>query len=171
MSKAAEPLFHVILNEPQWTSCLIEAIPDGILIVDTDGIVRYVNAGYLRFAGLKREDIVGKVLIEVRPGAILPQAVKTGETKVGVYRRVGATQYIVDVAPIAHNGTIIGGVSVSKPLGDSFSSKELEKHVRKTRELRSVVNRATMLTIALRTLSAIPRASRKPCHGKKDGAV
>jgi PAS domain-containing protein len=60
MSKAKETLFKVILNEPDWTSRLIEAIPDAIVIVDTDGVVQYVNAGYLRLAGLKREDIIGK---------------------------------------------------------------------------------------------------------------
>jgi transcriptional regulator with PAS, ATPase and Fis domain len=143
MSEAMEALFHVVLKEPDWTSCLIEAIPDGILIIDTDGIVRWVNAGYLRLAGLKREDIVGKNLLEARPGAILPQAVKSGETRVGVYRRVGNTEYIVDVAPIFRNGAIIGGVSVSKPLGQFLLlAKEVEKHARKTRELRSVINRA-----------------------------
>ncbi len=143
MSKAAETLFQVILHESDWTSCLIEAIPDGILIVDRDGFVRYANAAYLRLAGLKREDIIGKELSEVRPGAALPRAVKTGETRVGVYRRVGDTDYIADVAPIVRNGTIIGGVSVSKLLGPFLLlSKELEKHVRKTKELRSLVNRA-----------------------------
>ena len=143
MSKAEETLLSVILNDPEWTKSFIEAIPDGILIVDTDGFVRYANAAYLRLAGLKREDIIGKDLSEVRPGAVLPRAVKTGETRVGVFRRVGETDYIADVAPIFHNGAIIGGVSVSKLLGPFLLlSKELEKHVRKTRELRSVVNRA-----------------------------
>ena len=143
VSKAAETLFQVILHESDWTSCLIEAIPDGILIIDADGFVRYANAAYLRLAGLKREDIIGKDLSEVRPGAVLPRAVKTGETRVGVYRRVGDTDYIADVAPIFRKGAIIGGVSVSKLLGPFLLlSKELEKHVRKTKELRSVVNRA-----------------------------
>ncbi len=143
MSVAAEVLSQVILNDPDWTSSLIEAIPDGILIVDGDGFIRYANAAYLRLAGLKREDAIGKDLSALRPGAALPQAVKTGETRIAVYRKVGNTEYIADVAPIFHKGTIIGGVSVSKLLGPFLLlSKELEKHVRKTKELRSVVNRA-----------------------------
>jgi transcriptional regulator with PAS, ATPase and Fis domain len=143
MSKAKETLFKVVLNEPDWTSCLIEAIPDAIVIADTDGVVQYVNAGYLRLAGLKREDIIGKDLAEVRPGAILPHAIRSGEAKLAVYRRVGDTEYITDVSPIFHNGTTIGGVSVSKQLKEFLLlSKELERYVRKTKELRSVVNRA-----------------------------
>ena len=143
MSKAAEVLSQVILNDPDWTLSLIEAIPDGILIVDGDGFVRYANAAYLRLAGLKREDAIGKDLSVLRPGAVLPQAVKTGETRVAVYRKIGNTEYIADVAPISHKGTIIGGISVSKLLHPFLLlSKELEEHVRKTKELRSVVNRA-----------------------------
>ncbi len=143
MSKAKESLFKVVLNDPDWTSRLIEAIPDAIVIADTDGVVQYVNAGYLRLAGLKREDIIGKDLAEVRPGAVLPHAIKSGEAKLAVYRRVGDTEYITDVSPIFHNGTTIGGVSVSKQLKEFFLlSKELERYVRKTKELRSVVNRA-----------------------------
>jgi transcriptional regulator with PAS, ATPase and Fis domain len=97
----------------------------------------------LRLAGLKREDIIGKDLAEMRPGAILPHAIRSGEAKLAVYRRVGDTEYITDVSPISHNGTTIGGVSVSKQLKEFLLlSKELERYVRKTRELRSVVNRA-----------------------------
>jgi PAS domain S-box-containing protein len=143
MSKAKETLLKIVLNEPDWTSCLIEAIPDAIVIADTDGFVRYVNAGYLRLAGLKREEVIGKDLSEVRPGAILPQAIRSGEAKLAVYRRVGDTEYITDVSPISHHGTIIGGVSVSKQLKELLLlSKELERYVRKTKELRSAVNRA-----------------------------
>ena len=100
MSKAKETLFKVVLHEPDWTSRLIEAIPDAIVIADTDGVVQYVNAGYLRLAGLKREDIIGKDLAEMRPGAILPHAIRSGEAKLAVYRRVGDTEYITDVSPI-----------------------------------------------------------------------
>jgi transcriptional regulator with PAS, ATPase and Fis domain len=169
MSTAEETLFQVIRHEPEWTSSLIEAIPDGILIIDTDGVVRYVNAGYLRLTGLKREDIVGKNLLEARPGAILPQAVKSGETRVGVYRRVGNTEYIVDVAPVAHQGTIIGGVSVSKPLGQFLLlAKEVEKHVRKTRELRSVINRAYQARYSFEDIIGnSPRIQEAISMGKK----
>ena len=55
----------------------------------------------------------------------------------------GIREYITDVSPIFHNGTTIGGVSVSKQLKEFLLlSKELERYVRKTKELRSVVNRA-----------------------------
>jgi len=109
MSKAKETLFKVVLNEPDWTSRLIEAIPDAIVIADTDGVVQYVNAGYLRLTGLKREEIIGKDLAEVRPGAVLPRTIKSGEAKLAVYRRVGDTEYITDVSPIVHNGRLSAG--------------------------------------------------------------
>ncbi len=169
MSKAKETLFKVILNEPDWTLRLIEAIPDAIVIADTDGVVQYVNAGYLRLAGLKREDIIGKDLAEMRPGAVLPHAIKSGEAKLAVYRRVGDTEYITDVSPISHNGTTIGGVSVSKQLKEFLLlSKELERYVRKTKELRSVVNRAYQARYRFEDIIGnSPRIQEAMAMGKK----
>lgn len=143
MKRRAEDFLHVVLQDVEWTLSLIESISDGILIADSDGIVQFVNEGYLTVTGLKREQILGKRLSGVRPGALLPQAIASGESKVAVYRREEDTEYVVDVAPIRHKGVVIGGVGVIKDIRQILIlSKELEKHVKRNRELRSVVNRA-----------------------------
>ncbi|KYZ76329.1 Fis family transcriptional regulator [Anaerosporomusa subterranea] len=125
------------------TNALIEAIYEGVLIADADAIVRYVNEGYLTTAGLQREDIIGKSLACVRPGSVLPQVIKSGQSRLGVYRHEGNVEYVVDMAPIRLDGIIIGGISVVKGIARiQRLSKEMEKYVQTNRELKAAVNSA-----------------------------
>lgn len=143
MGTAAENLLNVVFNDPKWMNSFVEGVPDGILIADADGVVHYVNDGYLKVTGLKPADILNRRLSDVRPGALLPKVLLTGKTMSGIYRKEGDTEYVVDLAPIIHNGKIIGGVGVIKDLARILLlSKELEKYADRTRELKSVVNRA-----------------------------
>lgn len=95
---------------------IINSINDGVLIADKKGVIQFTNSVYSRIVGVSSSDLLGKILSEVRPGAILPTVIKTGKTMSGVYREVGDTKYVVDMAPIIHNGEIVGGVSIVKDI-------------------------------------------------------
>lgn len=141
MNKTPLDLLEIAAAERQWTNSLIEAICDGVLITDTQAVVRYVNEGYRKMTGLSDADIVGKPLLDVRPGSFLPQVIKSGEARLGVYRREGATEYVVDISPIRYQGEIVGGLSTVKAIARIQTlSRELEKYAKKNRELTSVVS-------------------------------
>ena len=136
----AEFVEMVMVAQP-WIKSLIESIYDGVLIVDTAGQVRYVNQSYLKITGLNEADIVGHPLAKVRPGSVLSQVTKSGEARMGVYRREGNSEYVVDMAPIRYQGQIVGGISTVKEIARIQAlSRELEKYVKKNRELTSVVS-------------------------------
>ncbi|MCX7634441.1 MAG: sigma 54-interacting transcriptional regulator [Syntrophales bacterium] len=119
---------------------ILDAIYDGILIADASTIVRYVNPEYTRITGVKPEQIIGRPLREVRPGAILPEVIRTGMPRAGVFRREGEIEYVVDMAPIFRDGQIVGGVSVLKDITEVRRlSSELKKFVNKTNQLHSFV--------------------------------
>jgi len=46
-------------SEEKWRS-LVEMAPDGIVVVDTKGVIRTVNDAFLRLTGYAKEEIVGK---------------------------------------------------------------------------------------------------------------
>lgn len=126
----------------KWYIQILNSINNGILVTDDQLIVRYVNAQYTRITSVKEKEIMGKNLSKVRPGAMLPQVIKTGEALVGVYRRVGDTEYIVDMAPIIVEGTIIGGVSVVKDITEVRRlSEEVKIFAKKTGRLKTMVDR------------------------------
>lgn len=100
----------------EWSIDVFKAIRDGILIADNEGIIQYVNPGYLRIMRMTEEEVLGKPLSEVRPGALLPTVIKTGEPMAGAYRKVDDVEYIADMAPIMIDNEIIGGVSIARDI-------------------------------------------------------
>ncbi len=122
---------------------ILDAIYDGILIADGSAVVRYVNPEYTRITGVKPEEIIGRPLLEVRPGAILPEVIRTGVPRAGVFRRVGEIEYVVDMAPIVIQGEIVGGVSVLKDITEvQRLSQELRKYVSRADRLHTIVRDA-----------------------------
>ena len=100
--------------------------------------VIYVNPEYLRIVKIEASDILGKPLRDVRPGAMLPDVVRTGRQVEGAYRREGDVDYVVDMSPIYHDGQIVGGISVVKDMTEvQRLSKELARFQRSNKQLRS----------------------------------
>ena len=82
---------------------------DGILIVDRDSVVQYINPAYTRITGITEDKIIGKPLKEVRPGARLVEVVSSGEPIVGALRREKGVDYTVNMSPILEDGKVTGG--------------------------------------------------------------
>lgn len=119
-------------------SSILEAITDGVLIIDTGHIVRYVNEEYLRIVQLKEADILNKALREVRPGAKLPTVVDSGKPLKGIFRQEGPIEYVADMSPILHEGRIVGGISIVKDITEVRRlSQALNLLERKNKSLRN----------------------------------
>ena len=143
VESAANDFSRFVHDNVTWMVGLIEAIPDGIVITDTAGTILLVNKGYETLTGLDAGKLVGKSLVKIRPGSLLPQSMADKIPRYGTFRREGDTKYIVDVGPILIHGEVAGGVGVAKSFEQVKKlSQELEKHIRKTMELKTAVNRA-----------------------------
>ena len=141
MEQTSKDVVGIAMAERKWTKSLIEAVCDGVLIADALGNVCYVNGRYLKIADLEEADILGRPLSEVRPGSVLPKVIQSGEARMGVYRREGTSEYVVDLSPIRYEGKIVGGISIVKEIARLQAlSRELEKYVKKNRELTAVVS-------------------------------
>ncbi|WP_432404404.1 sigma-54 interaction domain-containing protein [Wukongibacter sp. M2B1] len=121
---------------------IFDSLYDGVLIADKNCIVRYINPSYTRITKVKAEDIIGKHLLEIRPGARLPSVIRKGKKLLRVPRKVEDIEYIVNMAPIIENNEIIGGISILNEINDIYKLteklnqsnmkiKKLEKHMRR----------------------------------------
>ncbi len=125
-----------------WLEGIIEAVHDGILVIDKEGIVQIVNEEYTNITGVKKQHIIGKPLVNVRPGALLPTVLKTGKCKEGVFRKEKGLEYVVDMAPIYNQGEIIGAVSVCKSVPEVYQlSVELKKSKKRVNQLVNTIGR------------------------------
>lgn len=95
-----------------------EYLYDGILIVDDRHVVRYINPAYTKITGIARDEIVGRPLKEVRPGARLVEVVNSGNPIVGALRSEKGIDYTVNMSPIIEDGRVIGGISIVSNIDD-----------------------------------------------------
>jgi len=102
------------------TKLLFDSLYDGILIIDKNGIVKYINSAYTRITKVTEEEILGKYLVDIRPGSQLTSAMKNEEIKVGVHRKIGDVEYLVNMVPIFKNGVVIGAISLVNELRDIY---------------------------------------------------
>lgn len=138
---------------PDLINHLLESIHDGILIADANSIVRYVNAAYTRITGVSRNQIVGKRLRDVRPGAKLPDVIRTGKPMLGVLRQENGVDYVVDMFPIVQEGRVIGGVSI---VFDITQVKRLSRELARSEMLlEGLRNRLSEVHSAKRTFDDI----------------
>ena len=68
-----------ILGHGDISRVILDAIYEGVLIIDRNAVVQYINPAYTRITSVKYEEIVGNHILSVRPGARLPNAIASGE--------------------------------------------------------------------------------------------
>lgn len=125
-----------------WLEGVIEAIHDGILVIDRSGTVQLINEEYTQITGVKREQIIGKPLIQVRPSAKLPQVLKDGRAREGVFRKEKSMEYVVDMAPIIKDDEVVGAVSVCKSIPEVYQlSEELKRSRKRVQQLKQAFGR------------------------------
>ena len=123
-----------------------EYLYDGILIVDEQHVVRYINPSYTRITGITEDEIVGRPLKEVRPGARLVEVVSSGNPIVGALRREKGIDYTVNMSPIIDNGKIVGGISIVSNIEDvrklSDTIHKYENEILRLENRIQAINRA-----------------------------
>ena len=103
----------------QWLVAL-NSTHNGILIVDTRGIVQLYNQAAHRIFHYDLPSPVGKHLSQVRPEAWpdIRRILQTGEPQVGVRIELPQTTIIANRNPIIENGKITGVISVFQDISD-----------------------------------------------------
>ena len=119
---------------------------DGILIVDRDSVVQYINPAYTRITGITEDKIIGTPLKEVSPGARLVEVVSSGEPIVGALRREKGVDYTVNMSPILEDGKVTGAISVVSNIEDvrklSKTINKYESEILRLENRMQAINRA-----------------------------
>lgn len=124
-----------------WIRTLFDNLYDGILIIDTNEIVRYINSSYTRITHVAHDDIVGRRLRDVRPGARLQNVLVNKKQIVGVIREEFGIQYSVNMSPIFEDSELIGAVSVVSNLDDIYKLyQDIDKYKSKVKTLENKIN-------------------------------
>ena len=121
---------------------VLHALREGVLLIDRSARIVFANRRYLDFLHTTEADIVGKLLKEVRPGARLPEVLRTGQPIIHAPRQETEDIYFVNMYPIYMDGDLVGGLSMVTFMDDAFDFREqLERYERHNKQIMQRINR------------------------------
>ncbi|WP_053955924.1 sigma-54 interaction domain-containing protein [Inediibacterium massiliense] len=115
----------------KWMNKIFNSFKEGILIVDQKTRIVFFNRSYSQFINRDLNEVQGRYIKEIRPGALIPEVVKTGIPKLGILRKENDDEYFCNMYPILSDEEIVGGISTVTFIKDavelSNKIKELER--------------------------------------------
>ena len=100
------------LHANETLSTILESAYEGIVVVDEGGIIREFNEAYSRFLGKKREEVIGKSVVEIIENTRLPVVIQTGLEERGYIQRIQGQDMVVHRIPIRKDGKVIGAIGM-----------------------------------------------------------
>lgn len=100
---AKNPIPHELL------CALLESPHESTILVDKDGIVRYISRYAAEFYQVDDQDIVGSHILKLNPQSRLPEVIKTGRAEAGSVLRMKGKERIIARIPLRDKqGNIVG---------------------------------------------------------------
>ncbi len=111
-----ENLLEQIQKEVNIREVLFASIHDGMIVVDTNGIITYVNHSAAEILGLREDLMIHKPVTEIIPDSKLPSILKTREKEVNKQLTLeNGKQIITTRIPMVNGaGELIGAFAVFK---------------------------------------------------------
>lgn len=111
----------ILMQKLQETEKEFQSILEGLIespymvfvIVDKDGYITTMNQTYLDILEMKKEDVVGKYILEITPTSELPIILKTGRIDKADVFMIKGRETIVTRLPIVKDGNIVGAIGKS----------------------------------------------------------
>lgn len=124
MLKETEERFTMVIEG------LIESPHLAYVIVDKNANITFINQTYLDILERKREECIGRPILELTSHSLLPEVLKTGKIYKADYWPVNGRDLVVSRQPIIKNGEIIGAIGQSVVLdmsGAKILTRKLEQ--------------------------------------------
>ena len=152
---------RIALKLNQDSRMALDAMREGINIIDTEGRIVFANRAYQEFlnqeAGGDIGPVEGRILRELRPGARLPEVVATGQAVLHAPRMEKKDKiYFVNMYPIRQEGQVVGGLSVVTFLKDAYDfQSELKRFEKRSKQLLRRVNKANSARYTFDSIIAV----------------
>lgn len=89
---------------------IFENAYDGVMVVNTKGIIVRITKAYCHFLNIKQEEAIGKHCTEVLPNSRMEIVAQTGVAEIGEPMTIAGKEALVMRLPLRENGKLIGAV-------------------------------------------------------------
>lgn len=96
----------------------MNAVTEGVVIVDRNSKIVYINDAYTRILDVKREKVLYRFMSKIEPDAIILQTIEDHQPRLNQLVEVKSRgkKVIVNISPFFKNGEFIGAISVFKDI-------------------------------------------------------
>ena len=74
---------------PELLDALLENPHESQILVDREGIIRFISRHTEEFYEVSQDDFFGRHILEMNPDSLLPQVIATGKAEIGRVFRMG----------------------------------------------------------------------------------
>ena len=141
---------------------VLNSAHNGIVVINSKGIITSFNAAAERFTKLPKERAIGRHVMDVLvPMMGLMETLTTGKSEYSQKFRVGRGTYILNRDPVIQDGRISGAVAVFQDISEiEYISQELASVKELNRELDSIIQSSSDGFVITNTDGAILRVNR-----------
>ncbi|MDM5315813.1 sigma 54-interacting transcriptional regulator [Fictibacillus sp. b24] len=123
----------MLVQDPLFKNNILETIIDSayewIVVVDHEGIVRYMNKTYCKFLGEDPQEVIGKHVTNVIENTRMDKAVLQGKVEIADLQFIRGNYMIANRIPIFNEGKIIGAVG-TVIFRDTEQWKKMNSHIK-----------------------------------------
>jgi TyrR family helix-turn-helix protein len=111
----------------------LSALPNGIIVVNSDNIITYVNAAVAKLFEKDLHELINQRADEVIPHLRLHKVMQTGKMEVAKKQKINNHTLLTTCSPITFNGKTIGAVAIFQ---DISSIEKISKELNEVKELQ-----------------------------------
>lgn len=124
---------QLLMENSTTIDVVLSSLPYGIVIVNKENMITYVNEEATKLLGFPEQELVGKSAEEVIPQSRLHHIVKSGKAEIGKRQKLGNRVIITNRSPIYYENQLIGAVALFQ---DISAAVELSKELREVKALK-----------------------------------
>lgn len=108
----------------------INAVTDGVVIIDTDSRIVYLNEAYLHILNVKKEKALHRRIADIEPSALILDTLRDHQPRLHQFVEVRSRgkKILVNITPIFKEGVFTGAISVFKDITEiTIVQQELDR--------------------------------------------
>lgn len=90
----------------------LDSVGNGIVIVDSDGIVTFFNTAAEGITGLKAENVIGHMVDDIIPNTALIRVMETRKAEINQRQSVGNCEVLTNRVPVVKDNQVIGAIAI-----------------------------------------------------------
>jgi TyrR family helix-turn-helix protein len=124
---------QLLIENSTMIDVVLSSLPYGLLIVNKENVITYVNGEATRLLGMNEEQLLNQSAEKVIPHSRLHYVVKTGKAELGKRQKLGNRVIITNRSPIYADHQLIGAVALFQ---DISTVEQLSKELKEVKALK-----------------------------------